>query len=237
MSGTNIFKLNRKDIILQLNGKIKVIRDYSSRTLSPMVKKKKNYTYKFPLLKRNDYCFPLKNDNKNIETTQKFFKVKNKMIPLKIRSLIYEKQDKSFPFVLLRNNEYLISPKETKKLNKKNSFSFSLDTKTSFFQDIKKDIRNKKIKMRNVCFRPDNLPELNITFDENNFKEPYIKKEKKVSNMKRKSFYSHVKAEINKQKILLSLKKNSHNFDDEIIKDKSYQRIKLMNKKISKLLI
>ena len=45
MSGTSIFKLNRKDIILQLNGKIKVIRDYSSRTLSPMVKKKKNYTY------------------------------------------------------------------------------------------------------------------------------------------------------------------------------------------------
>lgn len=237
MSGTNIFKLNRKDIILQSNGKIKDMRDHSNRTLSPMPKKKKNITYKFPLLKQNDYCFPLKNDNKNIETTQQFFKVKNKIIPLKIKSLIYEKKDNPFPFVLLKRNEHLISSKEAKRTSNINSFSFSLDTKTSFFQDIKKDIRNKPIKMRNVYFRPDNLLELSISFNENNFKEPYIKKERRLTNIKGNGFYSHVKAEIDKQKILFSLKRNNHNFDDAIIKDKSYQRIKLMNKNISKLLI
>lgn len=237
MSGTNIFKLNRKDIVLQSNGKIKDIRNHSNRTLSPMIKKKKNLTYKFPLLKQNDYCFPLKNDNKNIETTQKFFKVKNKIIPLKIKSLIYEKNDNSFPFVLLKRGGRLISPKEEKRTNKINSFSLSFDTKTSFFQDVKKDIQNKSIKMRNVYFRSDNLPQLNISFGESNFKEPSIKKERRVTNINGNGFYSHVKAEIDKQKILFSSKKNNHNFDDEIIKDKSYQRIKLMNKKISKLLI
>lgn len=226
----NLFHMKKTELLLKEKQKPKY-KVTKGRTLSPKHTKhlvQNALHYKYPSLQKNDYCFPLKYNNPYQETQNRFYMVKNKKIPLKLKSLVLDK-------ALIRSQHIPLSSrnKETSTSGiQSNSFVEPIDD--FFFFDLQSKFAKRKMQLRNIV-KNQKDSSLFLTSNNNNI---FVKeKERILSPIRNKHIlFSHVNNEIEKDKII-NLKKNTFSFDFDMRRDNNYKRIKLLDKKISEILV
>ncbi len=226
----NLFHMKKTELMLKEKLKTKY-RVTKGRTLSPKHTKhllQNALHYKYPSLQKNDYCFPLKYNNPYEETQNRFYMVKNKKIPLKLKSLVLDK-------ALIQSQHIPLSSrnKETSTSGIQNN-SFVEPTDDFFFSNLQSKFARRKMQLRNIV-KTKRDSELFLTSNNNNI---FVKeKERVLSPIRNKHIlFSHVNNEIDKDK-LINLKKSKFSFDYDMKRDKNYKRIKLLDKKISEILV
>lgn len=228
----NLFHMKKTELLLKEKLRTKIKKVSKGRTLSPKHTKQLLHNalhYKYPSLQKSDYCFPLRYNNPYEETQNRFYMVKNKKIPLKLKSLVLDK-------ALIQSHHVLLSSrnKETSTSGIRNN-SFVEPTDDFFFSNVQSKFTKRKLKLRNIV-KNQRDSDLFLTANNNNNIFPK-EKERILSPIRNKHIlFCHVNNEIEKDKII-DLKKNKFSYEYDMKGDKNYKRIKLLDKKISEILV